>query len=171
MVKEETIYTYFCDMCGGKIEGTVYSPFWGEMDTDGDGSYDRDGNIISVDICEKCRKDAEQMISGMFSRYKEAANDGSQAKVNNGNRDGYESKPKDELVQELAQELAQMDKEGDEPIPRKGAKPIQVDIFKIMELHNAGVSNAKIAQELGVSTATIQRRVSEVIRSREDDQD
>ncbi len=167
MVKEETIYTYFCDMCGGKIDGTVYSPIWGELDTDGDGSYDRDGGIINVDICENCRKDAEQMIVGLFSRYKEAAHgtdDGSQEEVNKGNQDGYESKPKDELVRELAQELAQMDKEGEETIPRKGAKPIQVDIFKIMELHNAGWSNGKIAQELGVSTATIQRRVSEVLK-------
>lgn len=161
MVKKKTIYTYYCDLCGEEITGRVYSPIWGEMDPDGDRNYDRGGCIINVDICENCRENAERMIEGLF-----------------------EEKKREDTEPELAQELAQTedpdgeieftvgkepDGDGEKKLEeamrqRRGGRAIKIDIGKMMALHNAGWSNGKIADELRVSTATIQRRISEVLR-------
>ncbi len=176
MVVEKKVISleYFCDLCGKQIEGKVYSPVWGELDQDGDGNYDRDGDIINVDICSYCVKKADRMIVDLFTGNRQAESNEEvkqevseiQVKADESREEATETEP--ELVRELALELAQME-ENEAPRPRRGGRAIKIDIFKVMELHNAGWSNGKIAKELGVSAATIQRRVNEVLKAEESD--
>lgn len=141
MLKEVTVQHYFCDLCGKEITGSIFSPIWGELKPDGDGNYERDGDIINADVCGDCKDEAGQMIFKLFQATEKVT------EFDENSEKSDEKPPKN-------------DKKGKK---RKstGAK-VALDDGKIMALHRAGWSQAKIAEELGVSAATINRRIKEI---------
>lgn len=130
MIREKTMLVHYCDICGREISGKIYSPVWGELDPDG--SFDKDGDIIAIDICKNCIAEADQMIRDLFEKKEEV-------------------KVVEDTEPGLAQELAQ----------KKGhsRRKIDVDMGKLRALYEAGWSEAKIADEMNISRSTVYRNI------------
>lgn len=148
MVKEVTTCRYYCDICGKEILATVYSPIWGELNVNGDGNYNRDGDIIGIDICGMCKTKAEHQIVSFFNNF-------SKEEVKKTEND--DSAPKNDKKKKKS--------------TKKATKRTNLDIGKIMALHNAGWSYTAIADELGTSTSTICRIVKEQKEGNHEDND
>lgn len=139
MLKEVTTLHYYCDKCGKEITDTVYSPIWGELYPAADENYNRDGDIINVDVCEACKDEAEKMIFGLFHPEEEA-----ETEITENDKNSEES-----------DENAQIPPENEEKPTRGNGRRSDLDDGKILALRRAGWSLAKIAEEMGVSQGTI----------------
>lgn len=139
MFKEIITQKYFCDLCGEEIDGAVFSPIWGRLLPDSDGNYERDGDIINVDICHNCVDKAEKMIFLLFQQNNEAETEVTEIDKNS---EKIDAKPQKIDAKE-----------------KKGGRKSNLDDGKIMALHRAGWSAAKIAEEFGVSSWTIGQHI------------
>ena len=134
MFKEIVVQKYFCDKCGKEITGTVFSPLWGELALDGDGNYNRDGDIINIDICGACLEEVTRtLVNSVKAEEKITENDK--------NSEKNDEKPRKKS---------------------KGGNKSTLDDGKIMALHRAGWTNAKIADEMGVSGWTIGQHIQKM---------
>ena len=135
MYKEIIVQKYFCDLCKKEIPGSVFSPVWGELKPDGEGNYERNGDIINVDICYNCVDKAEKMIFNLFQ--------------------------KDDEAEEKTTEIDKNSEKIDEKPQKTNAKgrKSNLDDGKIMALRRAGWNNTKIAEEFGVSSWTISQHI------------
>lgn len=131
MHKTVVRHMYLCDKCGKEISGSVFSPIWGELKPEYDGNYDR-GGTLSIDICEECKREVEEMIYGLFKEITE----------NDKNSEKFEEK---------SQKSTETVKK---PTQSRGRNS-ELDDGKILALHRAGWSNSKIAEEMHVSGWTI----------------
>lgn len=141
MVKEIVKQIAYCDLCGKEITDSIFSPIWGELKPDGDGNYDRDGDIIGVDICGGCKDRAEKRILRDILHPEEKATENdknSEKKVKKSYGRGHHS---------------------------------NLDDGKIMALRRAGWSMAKIAEEFGVSSVTIGKHIRRMEEGTNEDYD
>lgn len=143
MLKEVTTLHYYCDKCGKEITDTVYSPIWGEFYPEE--NYNRDGDIINVDVCEACKDEAEKMIFGLFHPEEEA-----ETEITENDKNSEES---DENTQ-----IPTKNEEKPTPTGRKS----DLDDGKILALRRAGWTIAKIADEMGVSQGTISKHLKDM---------
>lgn len=158
MVKETIILEYTCDLCKKPIRSEVYSPAWATLNLDGDGNYDRDGDLINIDLCRDCAPKANKMIVDLFQQEE------AETKITeiDENSEKIDVKPQiiDANSEKVDEEPQKVDKK-----PRKrskGGKKSTLDDGKIMALRRAGWTNAKIAEEFGVSGWTIGQHVKKI---------
>ena len=158
MVKETIILEYTCDLCKNPIRSEVYSPVWATLSLDGDGNYNRDGDLINVDLCRDCAKKADRMIVDLFTAEK------AEEKITEIDETSEVSEVSSEVIDENCEEADEKPQKVDKK-PRKrskGGKKSTLDDGKIMALRRAGWTNAKIAEEFGVSGWTIGQHVKKI---------
>lgn len=170
MVKETIILEYTCDLCKKPIRSEAYSPAWATLNLNGTGNFDRDGDLINIDLCRDCVKKADKMIVDLFTA------DKAEEKITeiDENREKIDEKPpiidgnseKVDANSEVSEESSEVSEEKPQAIPRKKkekrGKKSTLDDGKIMALRRAGWTNAKIAEEFGVSGWTIGQHVKKI---------
>lgn len=145
MYKEIIVQKYFCDCCGKEISGSVFSPVWGEFKLEDGENYNRDGDIINVDVCEACKDEAEKMIFGLFHPEEEA-----ETEITENDKNSEESDENKQIPTE------------NEEKPTPTGRKSDLDDDKILALRRAGWTIAKIADEMGVSQGTISKHLKDM---------